>query len=70
MEKVITLSKLKELEQEEYQTLKTLHECKLDHLKRGEINTVRSIESTISYQRGKWAMLVDLIEMLEDGEED
>lgn len=70
MEKVITLSKLKELEQEEYQMLKTLEECKLDHLKRGETSIVRSIESSKRYQRGKWAMLVDLIEMLEDDEED
>lgn len=59
--KIITLQELKDMEKKEYTSLNILsdieHECDKD------------LENDKRYQRGRWSMLVDLIEKLEDDNE-
>ena len=67
MSKTLTLKQLKELEQKEYETLHNLDEYKLEA--RNDKQIAESLMKTIRYQRGKWAMLCDLIDMMEEDNE-
>ena len=67
--KCITLEELKERENEEYKTLQFLNEMYSDAVKRSSYKEAKSLASSIYYQRGKWGMLMNLIEELEDKNE-
>ena len=67
--KCITLEELKEHENEEYKTLKFLNELYSDAIKQSSYKEARSLASSIKYQRGKWGMLMNLIEELENNNE-
>ena len=67
MSKTLTLKRLKELEQKEYETLRNLEEYKIEA--RNDMQIVKSLTDSIRYQRGKWAMLCDLIDMMEEENE-
>ena len=63
--KSITLEQLKDIEKEEYESLKFINEEKLDHQRAGEEIKVKSCEDSARFQHGRWSMICDLIEELE-----
>ena len=62
----IDLEDLAKKEKEEYETLNTLSAIRYDYEKEGKLELARSIEDSVKYQRGRWGMLKDLIEELEE----
>ena len=64
--KCITLQDLKEMERKEYETLNSLSSMKYEYKKEGKIELVNSLEEGERYQRGRWGMLMDMIEEMED----
>ena len=67
--KCITLEELKEHEAEEYKTLQDLNRIHADVDKQYNYKKVLSLENSITYQRARWGMLMDLIEELENNNE-
>lgn len=62
----INLEDLSKMEKEEYETLKTLSSMRYDYEKEGKAELAKSLEDSVKYQRGRWGMLKDLIEELEE----
>ena len=67
--KCITLQDLKEMERKEYETLSSLSSMKYEYKKEGKIELVNSLEEEERYQRGRWGMLMDMIEEMEGDNE-
>ena len=60
----ITINKLKELERIEYQELTEIQSLAYEYTEDGKDTT--TIRQDIDWKRGRWGMLVDLIEELEN----
>lgn len=65
----INLEDLAKIEKEEYETLNTLSSMRYDYEKEGKVELAKSLEDSVKYQRGRWGMLKDLIDKLEDNNE-
>ena len=58
---------LKQLERKEYNELMELYEIKTAWEERGESKEkIESVEHSITWQHGRWGMLTDIIEQLEN----
>ena len=64
--KSLTLDQLKDIEKEEYDSLKYINEERLDHQRAGEESKVKSCEDVARFQHGRWSMICDLIEKMEE----
>ena len=62
----INLEDLAKKEKEEYETLTTLSAMRYDYEKEGKLELARSLEDSVKYQRGRWGLLKDLIEEMEE----
>ena len=62
----ISLEDLAKIEKEEYESLNTLLSLRYDYENEGKTELAKSLEDIIKYQRGRWCMLKDLIEELEE----
>lgn len=67
--KCITLQELKEMERKEYKTLETLSNMVYEYKKEGKAELAESMREGERYQRGRWGMLMDIIEEMEDENE-
>ena len=67
--KCITLQDLKEMERKEYKTLEGLSNMKYEYEKAGRTDLVESLREGERYQRGRWGILMDIIEEMEDNNE-
>ena len=66
MTKTLTLENLKEIERREYEDLQIIFNSKLEHDKNGDLDLVKSLEDSERYQRGRWSIICDLIDLLEE----
>lgn len=62
--KSISLDELEQLEAEEYQTFLNLKDLYNQYRAENNKKQIKEIDRLIRYQRGKWSMLVDLIEYI------
>ena len=69
MKEVLTLDYLRDREREEYDTLRELDEMRTHYLKEGNHRLADSVMNSISHQRARWGMIVDLIEEMEGEDE-
>ena len=67
--KCITLQDLKEMERREYKALENLSNMKYEYKKVDRTELVESLREGERYQRGRWGMLMDMIEEMEDDNE-
>ena len=69
MKRVLTIDYLKAKEREEYNTLRELDEMRVHYIKEGNHRLSDSCLQSISHQRARWGMLLDLIEEMENENE-
>ena len=61
----ISLTTLKRMEADEYATLKDLIDLKHEYENEGNHKLAESIKRSEEFQRGRWSMMVDIIDKLE-----
>lgn len=66
--KNITLETLKELEAREYETLHNLSKLRYEYEKEGNPKA-DEVKKSEQWQQGRWGMLVDIIDELEEDED-
>lgn len=67
--KCLKLEDLAKMEKEEYETLRTLSSLRYDYEKEGKTDLAKSLDDSVKYQRGRWGMLKDIIDEMEDSNE-
>lgn len=63
--KTLTARDLREIEDEEYKTLKTLNKILHEKEEENDEDGVESMTKLVEYQRGRWGIISDLLEKLE-----
>ena len=63
--KTITLTQLKNIERKLYEELAMISSMKSDAIRSGDYRFGESLASSEQYQRGRWGVIIDLIEKLE-----
>ena len=63
--KTLSTYDLREIEEREYKTLKTLNEILHEKEEEYDNDAVESMSKLVEYQRGKWGIIHDLLEKLE-----
>lgn len=61
----ITKQRIKDLEEYEYQQLKSLERIKQKYEEEGNEEKVCQLKESIMHQMGRWSMMSDLIEEME-----
>lgn len=64
-ERTISLEGLKKIEKAEYHIIEELTDLIIDYKHEGRIAAAASVEESLKWQRGRWAMICDLIESVE-----
>ena len=67
--KTLSTKDLREIELREYNTLKTLNEILHEKEEENDDEGVEVMTKLVEYQRGKWGIISDLLEKLEDENE-
>lgn len=62
--KAITLEQLKELERAEYNTLEELQRMQFEYEREGNERMANITKDSVQWTRGRWGMIVDIIENL------
>ena len=63
--KTLSTKDLREIEEREYKTLKTLNEILHEKEEEYDVDGVEAMTKLVEYQRGKWGIISDLLEKLE-----
>ena len=63
--KCLTIDELKSIEKELYNRMNSFIDVKNDYLHENNKEMVKSYEEAIKYERGKWAIIYDLVKKLE-----
>ena len=63
--KTLSTKDLREIEEREYKTLKTLNEILHEKEEESDADGVETMTKLVEYQRGKWGIISDLLEKLE-----
>lgn len=65
MTSVLTIEDLREIEESEYKSLKTLQEILYEKEAEDDRNGIKEMKLLVNYQRGRWGAFQEMIEKLE-----